>query len=229
MSSVLISAEVRNTFGKGAAHQLRRTGKIPAIYYGKGQENLHVAINPLDLEKAVASEMGLNTIIQLKVSGKEYNVLLKDYQAHPIKRNFLHADFIFVDLTKKVEIEVPIHLTGKSVGVKEGGILEQIAREIKVSCLPNQIPKQIEVDITNLKIGDNFHMEEIKWPAGVEPVEKLNVPIAAVIAQREEEATPTAGAMVEPEVLTAKKEGDEAAAGAKDAKAPAAPKAAEKK
>lgn len=218
MDQVILEAVLRTKLGKGDAHQLRAKGEIPAVFYGKGAKNLHLAIKRRDLEKAVSSKMGMNTIIQLKVPGKgDFNVLLKTYQADAIKRDFTHADFITVDLTQKIEIAVPVLLTGKAVGVKEGGILEQVTREVTIFCLPTAIPKQIEVDVTPLKIGQNLHLSDIKLPAGVESHEKSDVTLASVVAPKEEELTP--GTLTEPEVLTAKK--PEEGEGAEAGKAPA--------
>lgn len=235
MEQFSLNAEFREKSGKGVARALRRMGKIPAVFYGKGAESLKLAVNPADLEKAVATEMGMNTLIKLKVAGKgDFDVLLSDYQAHSVRRNFLHADFKAIDLTKKLEISIPIHLVGRPEGVKEGGILEQVTRELAVFCLPINIPKQIDVDVSALKIGQNLHLDDIKLPQGVEPREKINATIAAVIAQREEEVVAApAGPMAEPEVLTAKKvEGEEGEAKPGDKAAggkPAAGKAPEAK
>lgn len=229
MSEIVLNGEKRTDLGKGDSYRLRQNGKIPAVFYGKGHENIHISVNPRELEKAVSTKRGMNALMQLKIDGKEFHVLLRDYQAHPIKRNFTHADFVFVDLTKKIHVSVPVHLTGRPEGVKEGGILEQITRELDVLCLPNKIPDEILVDVTPLKVGQNLHLHDIKLPEGVEPRGKQDVTLAAVMAPKEEEVVaPVAGApLAEPEVLTAKK--DDAAAGAeagKDAKAGAKPAAA---
>ncbi|MBX7149334.1 50S ribosomal protein L25/general stress protein Ctc [bacterium] len=232
MSQVTLNASVRDKTGGGASYQLRTKGFIPATYYGKGENNLNISVNPKELEKAISGDLGTNTLINLKVEGKgEYNVLLKDYQAHPIKRHFTHADFIKVDLTKKIRIAIPVHLTGRAVGVKEGGILEHVTREITVSCLPTAIPKEITVDITELKIGHNLHLSNLKLPEGVEAVAHSDLTIASVVAPREEEvvAAPVEGAAAapaEPEVTKQKAPVAEEAAG-KDGKA--APKKDEKK
>ena len=185
MQQFELQAQVRKA-GKGGSHALRREGKIPAVFYGKGQENLDLSVNPRELERAISSEMGMNTIIKLKVAEKgEYPVLLRDYQAHLIKRNFTHADFQYLDLSKKIHLSVRIHLTGRAAGVKEGGILEQVARELHVSCLPTSIPKEISVDISELKVNQNLHLSDIKLPAGVESDEKTDVTIAAVIMPKD--------------------------------------------
>ncbi len=223
MEQIELSANMRTRIGKGEAHKLRREAKIPAIYYGKDQESILLSVDPRQLEKAVSTPAGMNALIKLKVEGKgDYNVLLKDYQAHPISRVFIHADFLHVDLNKKLKVSVPVHITGNAAGVKEGGILQQVTRELEVMCLPINIPKEITVDVSHLKIGQNLHLHEVKLPQGIEPIGEVDLTIASVLAPRaEEELTP--GVMAEPEVLTAKKEEGEGAgaadAGAKDAKA----------
>lgn len=213
MQQVAIQAELRVKFGKGASHQIREQGKIPAEFYGKGQENIHLIIHPKELEKAISGELGTNTLIELQIKDKgTHPVLLKDYQAHSIKRHFTHADFIHVDLAKKIKVSVPIHLVGKAAGIKEGGIVEQVARELEVFCLPNNIPKEINADVTHLKIGQNLHLHEIKLPEGITPVSKLDTTIALVIMPKEEVVAEPQAVMAEPEVTTAKKvEGEEGA------------------
>lgn len=224
MERIALNAELRTRTGKGHSHLLRREGKIPAILYGKTR-NLKLSVGLKDLEKAVSTQAGMNAIIQLKVGGEgEFDVLLKDYQADSIKRHFIHADFLKVDLAKKIRIAVPVHLTGRPEGVKEGGILEQVTRQLQMLCLPLKIPEQIEVDVTPLKIGQNLHLSDVKLPEGVESAETENVTIAIVAAPKEEEEL-TPGVMTEPEVLTAKKEeGEEGTAPAEGkTAAPGAP------
>lgn len=205
-----MSATLRQEKGKNAAYRLRQEGKIPAVYYGKGEKNLMLTVDPRMLEKAVTGESGMNTLIKLKVEGNgDFNVLLKDYQANAITRYFTHADFIHVDLSKKMVVSIPVHLTGSAQGVKDGGVLQHVTRELEVLCLPTHIPKEIIVDVTNLKVGQNIHLHDVKLPEGSEVVGETDITIAAVLATREEAAAePTA--MVEPEVLTAKKTDDAA-------------------
>lgn len=221
MQQIELQAELRTKSGKGEAHRLRREKRIPAIYYGKGEENILLSVDPHILEKAVSGKGGMNALIKLKVNQKgDYNVLLRDYQAHPISRKFLHVDFVHVDLSKKIRVSIPVHLTGTPVGIKEGGILQHVTRELEVLCLPSGIPQEIPADVTHLKVGQNLHLHEIKLPEGVEAVGGTDATIAAVIAPREEELTP--GVMAEPEVLTAKKEEGEAGAGGGEEKGKAA-------
>ncbi len=226
MELIELNADLRTKTGKGEAHKLRREGKIPAIYYGKSQENLMLAVDPRMLEKVVGTTAGMNAILRLKVQGKgDYNVLLRDYQAHTITRKFTHADFVHVDLTKKIQVAIPVHLTGNPIGVKEGGILQQATREIQILCLPTNIPKEVVADVSGLKIGQNLHLHDLKLPEGAESVGEVDVTIASIIAVKEEEVL-TPGVMTEPEVLTAKKEEGAEGAAAADGKAAASAKGA---
>lgn len=214
MQEVELKAELREGFGKGPSYRLRQKGFIPAVYYGHGETNLHLSVDERDLLKAVSGVRGINQLMKLTINGKgSFNVLLKAFQAHPIKRNFTHADFIHVDLNQKIHVKVPIKIVGKAAGIKEGGILEHMTRELDVFCFPNKIPNSIDVDVSELAIGQNLHLNDIKLPDGVDPTNKLNVVIAAVIVQKEEEIVAAPVALAEPEVLTAKKvEGEGAGA-----------------
>ncbi len=207
-----LSASVRTLKGKGPAFRTRQAKMIPAIYYGKGKENIMISVDPKSLEKAISGDAGMNTMINLKVEGKgDFNVLLKDYQAHALTRVFTHADFMYIDLTKKITVSIPVHLTGIPQGVKDGGVLQQATREIEVLCLPTNIPKEITADVSELKVGQNLHMHDLKLPEGVEVDSELDVTIASVLATREEVVDATPGVMAEPEVLTAKAVAGEAA------------------
>ncbi|MBI2339441.1 MAG: 50S ribosomal protein L25 [Deltaproteobacteria bacterium] len=228
MERITLNVETRTKTGKGISHSLRRQGKIPAVLYGKGIDNLKLSVALLELEKALSTQAGMNAVLQLNVEGKgAFDVLMKDYQADAVKRKFTHADFLKVDLSKKITVAVPVHLTGKPEGLKEGGILEQVTRELKVLCFPLNIPGQIEVDVSALKIGQNLHLKDVTLPSGVESAEADDVTIALVSLPKEEEVL-TPGVMTEPEVLTAKKEeGEEGAAPAEGkAAAPAEVKGA---
>ncbi len=221
MSQFELQVELRTKVGKGESHRLRREGKIPAIYYGKDQESVLLALNPNHLEKAVASKAGMNVLLSLKVAGKgDYNALIKDYQGDAITRAFKHVDFLHVDLNKKIKVNVPVHVTGSAIGVKEGGILQQTTRELEIWCSPTNIPQEITLDVTELKLGHNSHLHDLKLPEGVEVAVHLDVPIVSILIPREEEvAAPAAGELKEPEVLTAKKEeGADAAAKPADGK-----------
>lgn len=201
-----LTANLRQKTGKGVARQLRAKGSIPAVLYGLGQEPTTLSVNTRDFTKAVSSASGINVIVDLEIEGKErIPVMVKDYQAHVIDRHFLHVDFLKVDLTKKIVVEVPIQLVGKAPGVKEGGILEHITRNIKINCLPTAIPKSLEADVSGLNIGDNIHVHDLKLPEGVELVPGADETVAAVVAPVEEVVTAASTEVVQPEVLTEKK------------------------
>ncbi|MFO1464461.1 MAG: 50S ribosomal protein L25/general stress protein Ctc [bacterium] len=227
MERLQLTANLRAKTGKGVARQLRAQGAIPAVLYGQGQEALPLSVNLRDFTKAMSSSSGTNALVDLKIEGKEQiPVMVKEYQAHVIDRHFLHVDFLKIDLTKKVTVEVPIQLVGKAPGVKEGGILEHITRSLRVNCLPTAIPRALEVDVSNLNIGDNLHVHDVKLPEGVELVPGADETVAAVVAPVEEVVTTPETEVTQPEVLTEKKPAEgEAAAPAKGA----APKKEEKK
>lgn len=182
-----LEVTLRTEKGKGAAHRLRREGRIPAVLYGRGMETYSLTLNPKDLEKILTSGARENTLIGLKITGagkeKISNkvVMLKDLQVHPIRRLYLHADFYAVAMDEKIEVEVPIHLTGKAEGVKSGGILEQPRREVRIRCLPSDIPEFIEVDVSALKIGDSLHIQDISSSAKCEIIAETNFTVASVI------------------------------------------------
>ncbi|HEX5035004.1 MAG TPA: 50S ribosomal protein L25/general stress protein Ctc [bacterium] len=219
-----LTATPRDKSGKGVARRLRATGAIPAVLYGQGQEATLLQVNLRDFTKVVSTGAGINVLFDLDIQGKgKIPVIVKDYQAHVIDRKFTHVDFFKIDLSKKVSIEVPIHLVGKAVGVKEGGILEHITRTLKVNCLPTAIPQFLEADVSNLNIGDSLHLHDMKLPQGVEVAAGgADETIAAVVAPVEEVVETPATEVTQPEVLTAKKpaegEGEAAAAPKKEEK-----------
>ncbi|MBL7684440.1 MAG: 50S ribosomal protein L25/general stress protein Ctc [Deltaproteobacteria bacterium] len=217
MDRVELSVGLREGKGKGGARKIRALGKVPGIVYGKKMESILIETNPKELSAAISGKSGMNTIIDLKIPNHgTVTTLLKDYQAHNITRAFTHVDFVQLDLTKKIRVDIPVHITGKSEGVKEGGILEIIKREISVICLPTNIPEQIDIDVTSLKIGQSLHLSNLKLPSGVEAPQDVDFTIVSVVAPKAEEvAKPAEGAAAEPEVLTAKKPAE----GADDKKA----------
>jgi large subunit ribosomal protein L25 len=210
---------LRTGKGKGAAHRLRREGRIPAVLYGRGMETYSLALRPKELEKILTSGARENTLIGLKVTGAGSEkighkvVMLKDLQIHPVERNYLHADFYAVAMDEKIEVEIPIRLTGKAEGVKTGGILEQPRREVRVRCLPSNIPEFIEVDVSALKIGDSLHVQDITFSDQCELVVESNFTLASVTppiseAKYEEIVAAAEGEkeVVQPERIGEKKE-----------------------
>ena len=196
MKRVALTAETRAT-GKGVSKRFRFDGQIPAVLYGKSVEPISIVVNRKEVEAAVKGSQGTNILIDLSIKGGDSGLArIRDYQADPFKRDFLHLDFQAISINDKIEVEVPIEITGKSIGVKEGGVLEQMRRTLLVKALPDRIPASIALDITELAIGDSVHADEIKLPEGVEYPHKMNYAIVAVVPPTKvEEAAPAAAAV----------------------------------
>jgi large subunit ribosomal protein L25 len=184
MEIVSVTVEARNAAGKGSARRVRASGKIPAVFYGPNQKSGAIALQVEEKEfaKKIAVLEG-SALIQFESTAPELKsrmVLLREVQSHPVSGAVLHADFYEVDLTKKLEVTVALHFTGKPAGVEAGGILQPIVREITVLCLPTEIPAFVDVDVSALGIHDSIHVEELQLPTGVEPVYETNFTIVTV-------------------------------------------------
>jgi large subunit ribosomal protein L25 len=227
MSETTLVVESRANTGKGAARKLRAAGRVPAILYGQGRESVPLTLDPRALEKVLKSG-GANTLLDLTVEGRSDLgspvALVKELQRHPIRGTILHADLYQVDLTKTVEVEVPIHLLGKAKGIDFGGILEHSLREVALECLPRSIPASIEVDVSNMEIGDVIHVRDLTLPPGVSLMSDPDLGVVHVALPAAEEAP----VVVTAEAAAATPEGA-AAAPAAGAPAPAAPAAEKKK
>jgi large subunit ribosomal protein L25 len=195
-----ISVNAREGKGKGEAARLRRSGQIPAIAYGKKLAAQSLALKPDELRSVLTSERGRNTVIELDVDGKnKLTVLLRDYQHHPVSRELLHADFVQIALDEPVDVQIPLEMTGKPVGVVKGGVLRQVFRRIPVRCLPQKIPVKVVHDVTELDLDGHVPAKALALPEGVEvrlPAEQTVIAIVTEKAAPEEEttATPAAGA-----------------------------------
>ena len=187
-TNITLPAHSRTATGKGAARRLRSQGLIPAVFYGRKRETRALSVNSKALAAIMSSETGSHTLIRLVIGdegpAEERTVILKDYQIHPVKRNLLHADFYEVALDRAIETEVAIVLVGKPIGIEKGGLLQQVRREIPISALPQNVPNQIEVDISHLDIGHSLHVDEISLPAGMEILSDVNFTIATVVAPK---------------------------------------------
>jgi large subunit ribosomal protein L25 len=186
----VIAAKARKRTGKGSARATRREGRIPAIIYSNFSGPTPISVDPSELRKTVlGSDLRFNTVLTLDVEGEaKKTALLKDWQIDPVSRRLLHADFLEIRLDEKLEAEVPLHLVGKCVGVTNGGILNQIRREVTVRCLPSDIPAILEVDISHLDVNDSLHVGDIVPPERVEVVYHTNYTLA-VVTPPEREAT----------------------------------------
>jgi large subunit ribosomal protein L25 len=203
MEAVLDAAK-RNTKGKNEARRLRAAGRIPAIVYGAQKIGdapapESVSVDPKTFLRILHSASGFNTLITLKVEGGgEARVLAKNVQLDPITHHPLHADFYRVNMDRKIKVTVPISLRGESRGVKQdGGVLDFVHREIEVEVLPANIPDTIEVDVTNLGIGDSVHVRDLAANAAWSPITDADQMIVHVVTIKVVEETPVAAAGAE--------------------------------
>lgn len=167
MDLTKLEVSVRNKSGKGAARQLKATGMIPAVAYGKTLEPIALVVSPTDLKHKLSGEYGLNTVFSLDVDGSSFPALVADYQYHPVTRALIHADFKKIDLDKEIEVHVPLEITGKAKGVTAGGVLQQPYRTVAIRALPLSVPVKIVHDITSLDIGEVVTVADVKCPEGV--------------------------------------------------------------
>ena len=187
-----VQAKQREGRGKNDARRARREGMVPITLYGGGGETV-AAVAPLrDLAAILRSEAGRNTIFTIEVEGVgESEVMFNDRQIDPVKGRLIHADLTRLVKGQKIEVTVPLHLTGEPIGVKEKqGVLEQIIREIDVRCQPRDIPDSIDVDVSNLDVHDTLHVSDIKVGEGVEILTDAEHVIATVGIVKEEVAAP---------------------------------------
>ncbi|MGH7207544.1 MAG: 50S ribosomal protein L25 [Nitrospiraceae bacterium] len=212
-----MAAEVREQVGKGAARQLRRNGKIPAVLYGQG-ECLLLILDPETVTKVLHSRGGSTALISLSIAGAASKAartaLFRDYQVDPVTGEILHVDLFEVSMNKAIQIKVPVSLVGgMPAGVKEGGVLHHNLRELHVECLPAAIPDSIEVDASSLQIGQGIHVRELTPKEGVkflDESDQMVVSVAAPMSEAKLEALLTSSAVTEagkePEVIGKGKE-----------------------
>jgi large subunit ribosomal protein L25 len=219
----IVTAQPRASRGKNEARRTRRAGLIPAVVYGAFKDAVSVSLSPKDITKIIHSKTGHNSIFDVQIEGGERTpVIVADEQYDPIRGSLLHIDLRRIDLTRKLRVAVPVHVTGEAKGVKQqGGVLDVVTRSIEIECIPDDIPNQFDVDVTELMIGSTIRVSDLALKTGVRVLTASDAVIAHVVGIKEEvAATPEAGA-AEPEVAVKKGKKDEAAA-------PAAAPAAEK-
>ena len=206
MAHVALTAQWRKETGKGAARTLRRQALIPGIFYGPEVDPVPLSLNYGDLEKLIRTGAGENVIIDLAIetgeSTSSHRAMLKEIQVDPVKQTILHVDLYEISMDKKIEVEVPITLTGTAKGVSEGGILQQVSRTLEISCLPDNIPDAFELDVSDLNIGDSLHVSDLKIPQDVEVLVEEELTIATVVP-------PTKVEEIEPEVPEEEEEREE--------------------
>jgi large subunit ribosomal protein L25 len=217
MREIVVDVKSRESLGKNPSRRLRHQGLIPAIVYGAKKDPVPVVVDPKKILEIIHSESGVNTIFQLGLAEKEArrHVMIKEYQVDPVKGNLIHADFVRIQMDEVIEVDVPVQVTGEAAGVKlDGGILDHVTRQVRVSCLPADIPEHVTIDVTPLKIGDALRVSDLpksdRYRILSEPDQTLVVvspPAKEEVVAPAAEAAPAAPA--EPEVIKKGKAAEE--------------------
>jgi len=220
MAIVSLEAAPRADVGKGVARKLRADGRIPGVYYGRGEDSIALTVALKDLDHVLDSADGSNVIVDLKLqggTGKDMKALIREIQRDPVAGVILHLDLQHISLTERITVEVPIVLLGVPTGVKDGGgILEHLLREVEVECLPTDIPSKLEVEVSGLNIGDSLHVSDLKADRVTIKTEADRAIAAVVPPTILEEVKPAEeAAPAEPELVKEKKE-EEAGEGGKE-------------
>jgi large subunit ribosomal protein L25 len=211
----VVAAEARESRGKNEARRVRVSGRIPAVIYGAFQDPRAISVNPKDILRIIHSKTGHNSIFDVEVAGAEKTpVIVADEQYHPVKGTLMHIDLKRIDLTRKLRVSVPVHVSGDARGVKQqGGVLDIVTKMVEIECVPDDIPNQFDVDVTELMIGTNIRVSDLPVKEGVRVLTAPEAVIAHVVGIREE-AAPEAAAAAEPEVAKKGKKEEAAPAAA---------------
>lgn len=221
--ATLLRAKLRTRTGKSAAAQARRNGMVPAVIYARGEETRQLLVNEREFSRLLESIKGKSTIIDLQIEDEApVRCIIKAIQRHSVTLQLSHVDFQKIHRDEKLTINVPIHLTGTPIGIKMGGLLDHVLRELPIRGLPDNLPPEVTLDISHLKLGASVHVSDIVLK-DVEILLPPTTPIASVLAPKKvEEVTPAAAAAPaageepkEPEVISEKKAQERAAERAK--------------
>ena len=215
-----LDAQPRTPGTKNDARRVRRAGKIPAVVYGAGKPAVPVSVDPRQVARILHSETGYNSVFDLAVDGERSKAMIVDWQYEPIKGSLLHIDLKRIAMDQKLRVNVPVELVGEAAGVKQqGGILEQIIREVEVECLPGDIPNAIELNVAELVFGMVLRVSNLPKSDKIRFVTDPDQPVAHIISVKEEVpataeavAAEAAAAPAEPEVIKKGKQETEAEA-----------------
>lgn len=229
----ILEAQKREPGNKNAARRVRAAGKVPAVVYGAGKDSSVIEVDPRQVLRILHSESGHNTIFDLAMGAERVKAMIVDWQFEPIKGKLLHIDLQRIAMDQKLTVTVPIILKGEAEGVKtQGGILEQLLREIEIECLPADIPKSIEADISHLVFGvdlrvkDLAHSDKLKFITNEDRMVAHMTSVKEEVVATPEAAAEAAAAPAEPEVI---KKGKQEVEGEGEGEAEAKPEKAEKK
>jgi large subunit ribosomal protein L25 len=208
MATATLGAELRTETGKGVARKLRAAGRVPAVIYGHHREPQSLSVNARELDRLLERVAAGSTVIELGLGGGTARTLIREIQRHPVRRNIVHVDFQELVAGERITVNLPIVFVGSPEGVRnQGGLLEEVMRELYVSVDPSNIPNHIDVDVTPITIGHPLHVRDIQLPEGVTVLDDPDATVAAVSAPKTATETPVeaVAAPAEPEVIRQKK------------------------
>jgi large subunit ribosomal protein L25 len=167
-----LTVKRRNKTGKGVSRKLRSQGRLPGICYGSQMQPISVDFDGRAFRASLDPARRQNTVLDLTIEAdghpaQNLAVMVKDYQIHPIRREVTHVDFVAVDVTQEVTVQVPLAFTGKAKGLTDGGVLHVVMHDLLIRCKPHDIPNQIELDVSDMGMGDVLHVSDLKLPAGI--------------------------------------------------------------
>lgn len=203
--STAIQSKTRETKTRSALTALRNDGFIPSVVYGYNTENTPIAVKEGDLLKTLR-EVGRNGVLKLELDGKKLNVVLNEFQEDALRGEIRHADFLSIDMSEELEVDVTVQLVGDSIGEKEGGVVQQPNREVKIKVSPSDIPESFDVDISGLGIGETITVADVREKAKFEILNEDDHALVLISAPRsqaelEELDADTGSADAEPEVI----------------------------
>jgi large subunit ribosomal protein L25 len=232
-TQIVVEGAPRSDRGKNEARRLRQTGKVPAVLYGGKGNSITLALNAKQIGAILRSASGHNTLFQVDLAGKHEPAILKDWQVDPLSGKLLHVDLLRVAMDVRMRVKVPVHTFGEPAGVKQqGGVFEVVTREVEIECLPNDIPTEFKVDVSELMLGKQLRASELTIDgAKMKLITDPDRVLAHVVALKVEEEKPAevvateAATPAEPEVI---KKGKKEVEGEEGAEAEAKPEKAEK-
>jgi len=216
---VALQAEARPGTGKGVTRKLRSAGKVPGVLYGRGMDPISLTVDRLALARVFKTDAGRNVLIDLQIDGQTHLTLARELQRDPVRGAVLHVDFLKIARDVAIEVDVPIHIEGDSPGVKEGGVIEHHLWNVRVSCLPTNVPDRLVADVSRTVLGEMLRVSDLIVPEGVTILtEGTEAVLGVVVPQvlKLEEEVPAEAALAEGEEAAAA-EGEEGAPAAEGA------------
>lgn len=190
MNKISLTVDHRMETGKGPARRLRASGRVPAVLYGHKAQPLSLVLSVHEFKKAL-ERSGTNPIFELEINADNKKIkrsaILKERQTRPLDSSLIHLDFLEVSMEETLEFSVPIEFSGESVGVEKGATFQPLLRELRIECLPNNIPRVIQIDISQLDVGHAIHVSDVTLPEGVSAVEDPSTAVATLLAPKKEE------------------------------------------